>query len=84
VQNDEEFELLSENYKNLLRNKQHLQEKFISESSNLNRLVGILIDFYVDKNKFKGINVKSKLETFEDALNSSCESDTEMLEAFSM
>lgn len=68
VQNDDEFELLSDNYKNLLQNKQSIEEKFRSESSNLDRLIGILTDFYIDKNKFKGINVKQKLETFQESL----------------
>jgi Bardet-Biedl syndrome 7 protein len=82
VQNDDEFELLSENYKNFLRNKQNLEEKFNSESSNLNRLIGILTDFYVDKNKFKGINVRNKLEMFVETLSTSYESDKQLLEAF--
>ena len=68
VQNDDEFELLSDKYKKLLQSKQNIEEKYKSDSSNLKRLIGILIDFYVDKNKFKGINVRNKLEAFEDAL----------------
>lgn len=68
VRNDDEFELLSEKYKNLLQNKQNIEEKYKTDSSNLNRLIGILIDFYVDKNKFKGINVRNKLDSFFDAL----------------
>jgi Bardet-Biedl syndrome 7 protein len=68
VRNDDEYELLSDKYKNLLQNKQNIEELYKSDSSNLKRLIGILIDFYVDKNKFKGINVRSKLETFVDAL----------------
>lgn len=68
VQNDDEFELLSDNYKNLVVNKQSLEEKFKKESSNLDRLIAISIDFYIDKNKFKGINVRNKLETLQEAL----------------
>jgi Bardet-Biedl syndrome 7 protein len=68
VQNDDEYELLSDKYKKLLQNKRNVEEKYKSDSSNLKRLIGILIDFYVDKNKFKGINVKSKLEAFADGL----------------
>lgn len=68
VQNDDEFELLSDKYKKLLLNKQNVEEMYKSDSSNLKRLIGILIDFYVDKNKFKGINVKNKLEAFADGL----------------
>lgn len=70
VQNDDEFELLSDKYKNLLQNKQNVEDKFKNDSSNLNRLIGILIDFYVDKNKFRGINVRNKLDAFVDALKS--------------
>lgn len=77
VQNDDEFELLSDKYKNLLRNKQNLEENFKKESSSLDRLIGILTDFYMDKNKFKGINVKHKLESLQDALRNS-KSDTLM------
>jgi Bardet-Biedl syndrome 7 protein len=69
VQNDDEFELLSEKYKNLLRDKQNIEEKFQSESSNLDRLISILAEFFVNKNKFKGINVRNKLETLLEALN---------------
>lgn len=68
VENDAEYELLSDKYKKLLQNKQKVEEKYKSDSSNLKRLIGILIDFYVDKNKFKGINVKNKLEAFADGL----------------
>jgi Bardet-Biedl syndrome 7 protein len=75
VQNDDEFELLSDKYKSLLQNKQNVEEKYKSDSSNLNRLIGILIDFFIDKNKFKGINVRSKIETFLDALRD-CKSGT--------
>lgn len=82
VQNDDEFETLSDNYKNLLHNKQDLEKKFNSESSNLNRLIGILTDYYVDKSKFKGINVKAKLGAFVDGLKSSYESETQLIEAF--
>lgn len=68
VQNDDEYELLSDKYKKLLQNKRNVEEKYKSDSSNLKRLIGILIDFYIDKNKFKGINVKNKLEAFADGL----------------
>lgn len=68
VQNDDEFELLSDKYKKLLQNKQNVEEKYKSDSSNLKRLIGILIDSYVDKNKFKGINVRNKSEAFADGL----------------
>lgn len=81
VQNDDEFELLSDKYKNILRDKQNLEEKFKIQSFKLDRLIGILTDFYIDKNKFKGINVKQKLETLMEALGSSYTSET-LLQVF--
>lgn len=68
VRNDDEYELLSDKYKNLLQDKQNIEDKYKTDMSNLNRLIGILIDFYVDKNKLKGINVRNKLDVFVDAL----------------
>jgi Bardet-Biedl syndrome 7 protein len=82
VQNDEEFEMLSEEFKSLLQDKQNIEEKFSSVSSNLNRLNGILIDIYVNKYKFKGIAVKNKLEPFMDVLKSDGLTEDELLEAF--
>jgi Bardet-Biedl syndrome 7 protein len=75
VQNDEEFEMLSDKYKNLLHNKQSIEESFERESTKLDRLIGIVTDFYVDWNKFKGINVKNKLEKLAKALRD-CSSET--------
>lgn len=80
VQNDDEFELLSDEFKNLLNDKQNIEKKFNNESANLNRLIGVLANFYVDKNKFKGINVKNKLEAFIDILNTEIESEDFLLE----
>lgn len=82
VQNDDEFELLSDEFKNLLKDKQTIEKKFNNESANLNRLIGILANFYMDKNKFKGINVKNKLEAFIDILNTEIESENQLLETF--
>lgn len=81
VQNDDEYELLSDDFKNLLKNKQTLEEQFNQESSNLNRLTGILADFYTDKNKFKGINVKGKLDSFIDSLSNEDLTESQLLEA---
>ena len=62
VQNDEEFDLLSDKYKTLLKNKQNIEQSNNMEASNFKRLKGIVIDLFIDKFKFKGINVKHKLE----------------------
>lgn len=62
VQNDEEFDLLSDKYKTLLKNKQNIEQSNSNEAGNFKRLKGIVIDLFIDKFKFKGINVKHKLE----------------------
>lgn len=82
VQNDDEFELLSEKYKKILQDKQNIEENFKKESCNLNRLIGILTEFYIDKNKFKGINVKQKLETFLEALKNYKSGSESLLKLF--
>lgn len=79
VQNDDEYELLSDKHKNLLLNKQILEEKFKNDLSHLDRIVGILKDFLIDKTKFKGIQVKNKLEKVVEALNS-CDDKESLLE----
>lgn len=81
VENDDEFELLSDKYKNLLNDKQNLEAKHEIESTNFNRLIGILIDIYIDKNKFKGINVKSKLESYTHFLRN-CDGIEQLMEFF--
>lgn len=68
VQNDDEFNLLSDKYKNLLMNKNVIETSFKNEGSNLKRLNGIMTDLYIDKNKFKGINVKSRIEQLSELL----------------
>ncbi len=68
VQNDDEFNLLSDKYKNLLKNKNIIEISYKNEGSNLKRLNGIMTDLYIDKHKFKGINVKSKIEQLSELL----------------
>lgn len=68
VQNDDEYNLLSEKYKNLLMNKNVIETSYKNEGSNLKRLNGIMTDLYIDKHKFKGINVKSKIEQLSELL----------------
>jgi hypothetical protein len=79
VQNDDEFELLSDKHKNLLQNKQTLEKKFKNDLSHLDRIVSVLKDFLVDKSKFKGIQMKNKLEKVVEALNS-CDDKESLLE----
>jgi Bardet-Biedl syndrome 7 protein len=68
VRNDDEYELLSEQYKNLLQNKQQIEQSYKKDFINNKRLIGILIDFYIDRNKHRGVNVKNKIESFVEQL----------------
>lgn len=68
IQNDDDFEVLSDKYKNLLKNKRSHEENFKNESFNLQRLINVVTDFYVDRSKLKGINAKNKIELLRSVL----------------
>uniref|UniRef100_A0A182K4S1 RWD domain-containing protein n=1 Tax=Anopheles christyi TaxID=43041 RepID=A0A182K4S1_9DIPT len=61
IRDDEEFNTLSEEYRSLIRNQQAIGAEFRKQPTILNRIYGILTDLYIDKFKFKGVNVKMKL-----------------------
>lgn len=85
VQDDDEFELLSEPYRNILNNKQELEKKFKFVLQHLDQIIDILKDFLADKAKFKGANVKDGvdgglgLDKLSEAL-STCDSTESLLE----
>lgn len=87
VQDDDEFELLSEQYKNLLNNKHELEKKLKFVRMHLDQIIDILKDFLADKTKFKGANVSRDssgggglgLDKLSEAL-STCESPESLLE----
>ncbi|XP_053685731.1 Bardet-Biedl syndrome 7 protein homolog [Sabethes cyaneus] len=68
IRNDKEFSALSEEYQNLLRNQKQIESEFKKQPTILNRIYGILTDLYIDKFKFKGVNVKTKLPQLIDLL----------------
>lgn len=68
IRNDEEFETLSEDYQDLLKNQRQIEAEFKKQPTILNRIYGILTDLYIDKFKFKGVNVKTKLPQLIDLL----------------
>lgn len=80
VQDDDEFELLSEQYKNLLLNKQDIEKRFKYDLYHLDQMFDILKDFLADKNKFKGASVKDNLDKVSEAL-STCDDRESLLEA---
>uniref|UniRef100_A0A336LLY4 CSON007521 protein n=1 Tax=Culicoides sonorensis TaxID=179676 RepID=A0A336LLY4_CULSO len=57
----EEFDILSPEYQNILNNKETILELYRKDPPNINRLYGFLTDLYIDRFKFKGINVKTKI-----------------------
>uniref|UniRef100_A0A182MRP1 Bardet-Biedl syndrome 7 protein homolog n=1 Tax=Anopheles culicifacies TaxID=139723 RepID=A0A182MRP1_9DIPT len=61
IRDDEEFNTLSDEYRSLIRNQQAIGIEFRKQPTILNRIYGILTDLYIDKFKFKGVNVKTKL-----------------------
>lgn len=57
----EEFNILSPEYQNILNNKDQILDSFKKDPPIINRLYGFLTDLYIDRFKFKGINVKAKI-----------------------
>lgn len=80
VQDDDEFELLSEQYKNLLLSKQELEKRFKCDLYHLDQIVDILKDFLADKNKFKGASVKDDHLDKVSAALSTCDNRETLLE----
>lgn len=68
IRDESEFNILSKEYQELIRNQQSIDEEFRKQPTVLNRIYGILTDLYIDKFKFKGVNVKTKLPLLIDLL----------------
>ncbi|CAL4090214.1 unnamed protein product, partial [Meganyctiphanes norvegica] len=52
---------LSPEYQNILDKADNLQTQYRKQPCHLERLYGMITDLYIDKYKFKGINVKSRV-----------------------
>lgn len=52
---------LSDEYKEILNNSEGLLAEFKKQPCHLERLYGMITDLYIDKFKFKGTNVKSRV-----------------------
>ncbi|XP_063692711.1 Bardet-Biedl syndrome 7 protein homolog [Bolinopsis microptera] len=55
------LDFLSPEYKDIILNADKLQAAFKLQPCHLERLYGMITDLYIDKFKFKGLNVKSKV-----------------------
>ncbi|XP_074649766.1 BBSome complex member BBS7-like [Tubulanus polymorphus] len=52
---------LAPEYRQILENADHLQEEYKRQPCHLERLYGMITDLFIDKFKFKGQNVKTKV-----------------------
>ncbi|KAJ9601052.1 hypothetical protein L9F63_000787 [Diploptera punctata] len=57
----ESLNCLQPEYRKLLRNEKELQAQFKKQPAHLDRLYGMITDLYIDRHKFKGVNVKGKV-----------------------
>ncbi|XP_069686041.1 BBSome complex member BBS7-like isoform X2 [Periplaneta americana] len=57
----ESLECLLPEYRYILKNEKQLQAEYKRQPAHLDRLYGMITDLYIDKHKFKGINVKGKV-----------------------
>ncbi|XP_067000696.2 Bardet-Biedl syndrome 7 protein homolog isoform X2 [Anabrus simplex] len=48
-------------YKDMLQNEKKIQAEFKKQPAHLDRLYGMITDLFIDRHKFKGINVKGKV-----------------------
>ncbi|XP_048189524.1 Bardet-Biedl syndrome 7 protein isoform X2 [Perognathus longimembris pacificus] len=57
-------------YRCILEEADHLQEEYKKQPAHLERLYGMITDLFIDKFKFKGTNVKSKVPLLLEILDS--------------
>ncbi|OBS70111.1 hypothetical protein A6R68_01350 [Neotoma lepida] len=57
-------------YRCILEEADHLQEEYKKQPANLERLYGMITDLFIDKFKFKGTNVKTKVPALLEILDS--------------
>lgn len=57
----ESLECLLPEYRHILKNEKELLAQYRRQPAHLDRLYGMITDLYIDRHKFKGINVKGKI-----------------------
>ncbi|GFG34141.1 hypothetical protein Cfor_08141 [Coptotermes formosanus] len=57
----ESLECLLPEYRHVLKNEKELLAQYRRQPAHLDRLYGMITDLYIDRHKFKGINVKGKI-----------------------
>ncbi|KAF6035121.1 BBS7 [Bugula neritina] len=58
---DSNLDFMSPEYRQILENAEQLQLEYKKQPCHLERLYGMITDLFIDKFKFKGVNVKSKV-----------------------
>jgi len=77
--------ILTPEHQEVLDNADKYSEQYKLTPVHLNRLCSMVADLYIDKHKFKGVNVKAKLPALFEKLNqtfSNPESFVEFFNAF--
>ncbi|XP_067943832.1 Bardet-Biedl syndrome 7 protein homolog isoform X2 [Watersipora subatra] len=59
--NESSVEFLSPEYRQILEDAEKLQAEYKKQPCHLERLYGMITDLFIDKFKFKGVNVKSRV-----------------------
>ena len=72
---ESDVSFLATDYLYILENAQHLREEFKQQPCHLERLYGMITDLFIDKFKFKGMNVKSRVNVLLDLLENNYELD---------
>ncbi|RXG57552.1 Bardet-Biedl syndrome 7 protein-like [Armadillidium vulgare] len=70
---------LSPEYQFILDHADDLQLQYRKQPCHLERLYGMITDLYIDKFKFKGINVKSRVPQLLETLDNYCSHDVQNL-----
>lgn len=62
VRSDDELSCLCADYRDILARRNTIMEQQKLDPVELDRISGLLTDFYIDRFKLKGVNVKEKLK----------------------
>ncbi|XP_047143361.1 Bardet-Biedl syndrome 7 protein homolog [Hydra vulgaris] len=68
--NESDTSFMSNEYNEILNNADMLLEEFKKQPCHLERLYGMITDLYIDRHKFKGVNVKNKVAQLIEVLDS--------------
>ncbi|XP_059178625.1 Bardet-Biedl syndrome 7 protein homolog isoform X3 [Physella acuta] len=68
--NETDLSFMAPEYESILKESEQLKEEFKKQPCHLERLYGMITDLFIDKYKFKGQNVKSKVPSLLELLDS--------------